>query len=86
MKRTIALLLALVLAFSLLTGCANTAAQETQNETTQENETATAPETTTAPETAEPAEEPQAEAEAPATPKYVFMFPRSSPPANSWAR
>ena len=74
MKRTIALLLALVLAFSLLTGCANTAAQETQNETTQENETATAPETTTAPETAEPAEEPQAEAEAPATPKYVFMF------------
>ena len=74
MKRTIALLLALVLAFSLLTGCATTAAQETQNETTQENETATAPETTTAPETAEPAAEPQAEAEAPATPKYVFMF------------
>ena len=74
MKRTIALLLALVLAFSLLTGCSNTAAQETQNETTQENDTATAPETTTAPETAAPAAEPQAEAEAPATPKYVFMF------------
>ena len=74
MKRTIALLLALVLAFSLLTGCANTAAQETQNETTQENETATAPETTTEPETAAPAEEPEAEAEAPAAPKYVFLF------------
>ena len=74
MKRTIALLLALVLAFSLLTGCSNTAAQETQNETTQESDTASAPETTTAPETAEPAAEPQAEAEAPATPKYVFMF------------
>ena len=74
MKRTIALLLALVLAFSLLTGCATTAAQETQNETTQENETATAPETTTAPETAAPAEEPQAETEAPAAPKYVFLF------------
>ena len=74
MKRTIALLLALVLAFSLLTGCANTAAQETQNETTQESGTATAPETAAEPETAEPAAEPQAETEAPAAPKYVFMF------------
>ena len=74
MKRTIALLLVLVLAFSLLTGCATTAAQETQNETTQESGTATAPETAAEPETAEPAAEPQAEAEAPAAPKYVFMF------------
>ena len=74
MKRTIALLLVLVLAFSLLTGCATTAAQETQNETTQESGTATAPETAAEPETAEPAAEPQAETEAPAAPKYVFMF------------
>ncbi len=74
MKRTIALLLVLVLAFSLLTGCATTAAQETQNETTQESGTATAPETAAEPETAEPAAEPQAETEAPAAPKYVFLF------------
>ena len=70
MKKAIALILALVLAFSLLAGCADTAVQE--DETLQQTTTTTEPETTADPEPAETAE--PEEPEAPAAPKYVFLF------------
>ena len=70
MKKAIALILALVLAFSLLAGCADTAVQE--DETLQQTTTTTEPETTADPAPAETAE--PEEPEAPAAPKYVFLF------------
>ena len=70
MKKAIALILALVLAFSLLAGCADTAVQE--DETLQQTTTTTEPETTPDPAPAETAE--PEETEAPAAPKYVFLF------------
>ena len=70
MKKAIALILALVLAFSLLAGCADTAVQE--DETLQQTTTTTEPETTADPAPAETAE--PEEPEAPTAPKYVFLF------------